>query len=376
MNTNSEATPVKPTPESFLVKLLQVLPALLAAIIGIVYAAGYLIEFSYINSLGIRGAGAESFKAKYIYVGLLCLQFPVSAMIIVLCFFGIARQMKLQQQPEKLDKVKAYTPSILLLLNLFFSFYILILFSRAGLFHEHFKLITLLFIIVLVGLVIARGAEVKVRSHLNKKPKVAKLLRIIGINNGHWDFVWSSVRWLIFLTSVGLTIYIFRSIWGLIYEMLYEGGFFHYTFILLIGLMLWRFERRGKDYAELGLCKPFFTIGICITITLMYLSVLLFAYRVYPFIPLSRGGGDFTNEKPVVLTFERKYVDAIPDDLHKGNINAIKSDPVYILYEDSSSFYVTKDMDTSSWRKSGPENKPKGIISIKKDSIVSVDYTP
>ena len=43
----------------------------------------------------------------------------------------------------------------------------------------------------------------------------------------------------------------------------------------------------------------------------MHLSTLAFAVRVYPFIPVNRGGGDYTTESPSVLTFDDGVVEVV-----------------------------------------------------------------
>lgn len=64
--------------------LVDKLPQWFAVLVGLVYGTGFLIAFCFANYIGIRGAVVEGLKAKYVHVGLLCLQGPLSVGIVLL----------------------------------------------------------------------------------------------------------------------------------------------------------------------------------------------------------------------------------------------------------------------------------------------------
>ena len=61
---------------------LKALPYCLAITAGLFYATGFLVEFTFFNSIGIKDAGSDVFKAKYIYVGILALILPLTASVV------------------------------------------------------------------------------------------------------------------------------------------------------------------------------------------------------------------------------------------------------------------------------------------------------
>ena len=56
------------------------------------YVAGFLIDYTFSNSFFIRDSSVEIFKAKYIYTGLLFLQFPLSILAVAYTFRKIEKK--------------------------------------------------------------------------------------------------------------------------------------------------------------------------------------------------------------------------------------------------------------------------------------------
>src|ERR1039457_2478997 len=107
----------------------QAIPYWFAATAGLVYATGFLVEFTFHNSMGLRMASTEIFKAKYIYVGLLCLQFPASVLALL---WGYHRF----KSKEKESGLPVYFSYFVLMAILLFVFYLMTTFARSGEFHE------------------------------------------------------------------------------------------------------------------------------------------------------------------------------------------------------------------------------------------------
>ena len=83
--TLNDANSPEPEPEKL---EWQTIPYWFAAIAGLIYATGFLVDYTFQNSLGIRSSVIDSFKGKYIYTGFLCLQFPATAVVML---FGFLR---------------------------------------------------------------------------------------------------------------------------------------------------------------------------------------------------------------------------------------------------------------------------------------------
>jgi hypothetical protein len=57
--------------------IIELLPQYIFAGTGVVYAAGFLIVLAFLDRFGIREAGSDFWKARYMHIGILCLAFPL-----------------------------------------------------------------------------------------------------------------------------------------------------------------------------------------------------------------------------------------------------------------------------------------------------------
>ena len=359
---------------------MRTLPYIFATIAGVIYGVGFLVEFTFLSSFGIQDTGAEAFKAKYIYVGLLCLQFPVSITVVTLGYIKVMRTLAKHHEQAKMDDLSAYKASLFMLLNLLFAFSLLISFARPGLYHERDGLILTMFALMIIGLSLARGIEEKVSYQRRTNRRIGRLMNILKLTDESCRRLWSTLRWILLGFSCVLTIIVFWSVgnipntWLIVGEMLTEGGWVHYALLFLAALMLFRIQKSAEKYANLNLKSTVSAIGFTIAGVLSYLSIMWFAYRVYPYIPAGRGGGDFTAEKPSIITFESKYIDSIPKAMRNEKPDEYRSKPVLILHESGSMVYATLQTDAAKWRMSGRINKPSVIYSIKKDAVVAIQF--
>jgi hypothetical protein len=350
---------------------LRFLPYWFAAIAGFIYATGFLIEFTFLNSLGVSEAGTDVFKAKYIYVGLLCLQLPISAGALILGFARMKRHAASTHTKADDKRLAAYKPSLISMLVLVSTFYLLIAFSRSGqgAFHDYQLAVGSLFAVVILGLVAARGAEDKL-DQLRKDRKWNSALKKLGLT----DRVWTRIRWLLAFVALALMIYIFWFLVPLLVEMFIAGGYFYIALIALIGVLFWRVDVQRKAYEEWGLYPTIIIMCICVCGALVYLSTLAFAVRIYPFIPVSRGGGDYTTELPSVLTFDPDFTPAIPTALVDSKAHSFQSMPVMILHDSTDILFVTQVSEENGpvqWRRTGRENKPQVIYAIRRAAVIT-----
>jgi hypothetical protein len=188
------------------------------------------------------------------------------------------------------------------------------------------------------------------------------------------DHVWNRVRWFLALVALGLMIYIFWHLFRLLGKMFVEGGYFYIALMGLVGLLFWRVDCLREKYRTLGLYTTLLLMCACVCGALMYLSTLAFAVRVYPFIPVTRGGGDYTTELPSVLTFDPDFMSAIPNDLVDWASGSPQSMPVMILHDSTDLLFVTRVSEANGpeqWRRPGRENKPDVIYSIKCSAVIT-----
>src|SRR5437879_3706134 len=103
-------------------KLIYLIPEWALTFVGLVYATGFLIIFTFLERYGLQEAGLEFFKVKYLHVGILFLLFPI---ISIIPFIAICQLRRLQKDTP----FPMYLPSIVIVLNTLLIFYILVAFA-------------------------------------------------------------------------------------------------------------------------------------------------------------------------------------------------------------------------------------------------------
>jgi hypothetical protein len=345
-----------------------------AALAGIIYATGFLIEFTFLQSMGIQDP-VEGFKAKYIYIGLLCLQFPTSVCLLVVAYRRIKRQ--------DLEKESGpHFSTVCLISILLLNFYLLTTFSRPGIWHQRWPQITAVFTLVLFALVV-RSLEEWANTLKEKWRKRLKMIEGWG----------ARMRWRFVLIACALTIWIFWTTWPLLFNMIVEAGFLYIGLVLTIGVLVARTDSHAAQAKNRGVLGPGLLYALVITATFAYLSTIVFAYRLYPYIPAERGGGDYSTEAPSILTFDARFSDSLPPQIVDSTQTDLQSKPVIILHETETTLFLTVPHSTDpsaphapdpndqekaiqaeleSWRKIGPENKPTPVFAISRTCVVGI----
>ena len=132
---------------------------------------------------------------------------------------------------------------------------------------------------------------------------------------------------------------------------------------------------------------------------MIYLSVIVFSYRVYPYIPVAKGGGDYSRgERIAILHFDphaatnsippfvieppplKEFV-GVDDALARTEL---QSKHIIVIAETSDRLYfvVPKFPDDQEkladelarWRLPGQDNKPKHIFCVKRELISFITY--
>jgi hypothetical protein len=350
----------------------RTVPYYFAAIAGLVYAVGFLVEFTFMNSLGVKDSMTEPFKAKHIYIGCLCLQFPVSVMVIVLLVAKLKRTVAKKGSEEEKKTLSAYLPGTLLLLTLLFAFYLLIGFARPYTFSDHRDAIAFFFGIAVLGIFSIAELERKVNE--SGKVRTMETLREWGITSN----VWLKARWALWAISLVLLVYIFFDLWGLLWEMFKNAGYLYFGVLALAGVWIWRVDARSEDLKATRpeMLMPMAIICVTVVAALMYLAVLFFSARVYCYIPAFKGGGDFTTESPTLFRFDERFTNSISPDILDVRMPCV-SKPLMVLQQSGTAFFVTTTSSTNNpttWRKLGREFKPRTIYSIRRDAVVETSY--
>jgi hypothetical protein len=159
--------------------------------------------------------------------------------------------------------------------------------------------------------------------------------------------------------------------------------FFYYFYCVIAVAFLWkeiksiRIRYAGQTrYSAWGL-------RICILTALYYMSVLAFAYGVYPNIPAAKGGGNFEDTANVRLYLRSDAQSAVPTNICE-NITTIRSNLVIrtiqfkIIHASDSTVYLADPNDPRSgggvmmWSK---WHTPR-VFAIQKDMIITIEHLP
>jgi hypothetical protein len=159
-------------------------------------------------------------------------------------------------------------------------------------------------------------------------------------------------------------------------EMLEEGGYLYFCLLGMVGYLAWRLDvsssRRRATSPET--IAPAAMMSVTLIVALSYLAITFFAGRVYCYIPVFKGGGDYTTESTATFQFDTRSTNSLPPNLLA---NGCQSKPVFIIQQNSSDFFLAITNGTNNpitWRHLGRSNKPNDIFVIKRDAVVSYEF--
>ncbi len=351
--------------------LLDKAPEWFLATAGLIYATGFLVVFTFFARLGIREAGTEFFKVKYVHVGILCLIIPTLTALSTFALSYMSRMDSEKKHDGQAGEIHIYLPSVVLTLNLIATFYIYVMFSPPGYFRTRGHLIPLIFGITLLGL--AAVQQLTRKSFVVFVGRRADRIKEISATP---EAIGSVLRWILcILVVVFLDRYSFRGLGHDLWEMFTgnntfrNGGYVFLIFVFLMLFLYWRISRRSRMLSDHRLKIALWASGLSLMFATLYICILTFSYSVYSYIPAERGGGSYVESAEVVLTFQGNP-DVLPVNLLES---ASKSKPLLIIEETNASIYVADPNDAggpAEWRRGGRPN----VIGIRREVVNSVEY--
>lgn len=336
-------------------------------IVGVLYATGFLTAFTFLQRFGVREAGTEFLKLKYIYVGILYFLFPATIMLPLGALWSLRRQSKRHTRDitswkagkksgapigrgrSALAPVPVSFATVLLLLNMALVFYVLICFAPVTLINDRPWVVAAVSVPTIIGVLLFRFFEAKrLRWRLSRAGILRRPLRwILRISRQQrrrfrsreltkkWRVViwWRRIgggRTVLFLAMLALVDYpAVRPIWGDLKLMFWGdsqtvlwtydgfrvtppiGGFNYYLFVFLYCLVGQRVRKRIRQYDGEDRAR-YLVAGGGIWVSLFIISVLVFALRVYPFIPALKGGGDYRKTAASLVLKQEAGVEFVP----------------------------------------------------------------
>lgn len=330
------------------------IPQWFVPIVGFVYATGYLIIFRFFNRFGLRDTSGDLFKAKYIYVGLMYLVFA-GMPITLICILALARQLKHDKKVTGQSGGSGpLTPTLILFLNLVLLFAVLVIFAPTGFVRTRPHLFPIICLVTFLG-------------------PVMQLLAANTLKDGPYQNLANWVAWILGLaTVISLDWYSLYGLLGFLYEV-FLGGAYSLIFACMIGYLIWRtYERTANRHRREQVLLML--LALCTIVPLYFLSVLSFAARIYPYIPVRNGGGDYSSERPIILCVDEAGKSALPEEVFEGSSKEHLCTRDLMLIEETTTSIFVADPDAAGGPAQWRTGKGPRVIEIRRDKIVSMVY--
>lgn len=293
--------------------------------IGLAYLCGFIVVYTFENKLGIHDTNSEIIRIRYIHTGLLCLAFPIFVVIPIAAHIWMyRRQRPILEYYERLKKEGlfvgrsrlAYTVQLCCVCLCLFFF---VLFEPYGKVHSQ-----LVWIVVLLFLAVV---------------PVVGFRKYLGFSA---DSERPRLRILLALASV---IVLVGALWGTIGYLLpiFFKGLSYWLFTAALTLYLVGSVSQKPLYWFVGQKEGVQIARWAVVFTLFMMSVLAFAYRVYPLIPADKGGGNFRFSRDVQICMLAGEKVATEISVKREDLTCTV--PVKVLDITDSTLYVARKDD-------------------------------
>ncbi|MCY2995409.1 MAG: hypothetical protein NTY19_47225 [Planctomycetota bacterium] len=349
--TTQATDPIPPKP------LLEVLPQWIVAATAVIYATGFLVVLAFLDRFGIREAGTDFWKARYIHIGILCLAFPLILngtilSLVHLVFHGKFNRSTMWQR---------LLPIGLLVINLELVCFILIMVTNrvpggtsiAGLTPLQWILAA-----TLLGVPCLLLIERIIEKVLGRIPKddseLSPVTQSLAVNG----------RWVLTLVVACLDVWYFVDFKNTVSGVQPALALTYVGLCILLGVMISTvtiYERRQPDESRR---KAITILAAGIIGPFLYLVVLAFSYGVFQNIPATRGGGDYTMSPKVVLTLRSVPTMSVIDARYFDKASPTVTIPLILIEETAWALYLADPQDA------GGPSEWKGIGGAKPEILV------
>jgi cytochrome bd-type quinol oxidase subunit 2 len=109
-------------------ELARTVPYWFLATVGFIYASGFVVVTTFLETYGLRDIGTDFWKARYIHVGVLCAVFPLVLVITAGLLIHLVRSRQ-RTNPRPFTALRLANV-LILFLTVEISFYFYVMFSR------------------------------------------------------------------------------------------------------------------------------------------------------------------------------------------------------------------------------------------------------
>jgi len=189
-----------------------------------------------------------------------------------------------------------------------------------------------------------------------------------------WEAIEDGGDWFLqcswpFSSAYGILLLLFDvvTLKGLPWSKLLGGGYVVIVIACLIGGMAYGLLFRPET-GEPHPAQHLF--GWWVVVLLYTFGALVFAIRLYPMIPSTRGGGDFHFSPEVILRLHGNSQALPPSMIEAKGADAAQSKRVVIVYETPDSVMVMS-RDALANLTQGIRS---GVVEIRKQELASIEY--
>ena len=370
--------------------------------IGLLYAAGFLTTFTFLERFDLREMGTDVFRLKYIYVGILFFLFPITiaipfvALVVLKKCAMRAKKERSSNGKSPAPRLRIPFPSVLAILNMLLMFYIVALFAPPGWVRERREApMFALILVTLIGAPALRQLEDYWPSKFSYRRYPRGLRRLCGKAQWSeralfklnqlvarlvgWLRKYSRIlRWSLLMALLLLDRLLLHGLWADLYRMFLPptNGLYYYVLILFCLFVVQRVYTRLSQHRASAIRVPFLLLAAGIIASLFFFSILSFATRVYPYVSVSKGGGDYRHSTPVVVHFTNTSKELIPSEIVDPSEPGIVSIPLTLIEQTSSTLYVAIFERQRDWR---TFEKLPDIYAIQMVNVTAIlhvrDYT-
>jgi hypothetical protein len=323
-------------------------PAWFGAIFATTYLSGFLIDYFYFSSKGIIDTGSEILKLHYVHIGS---EFLIgTALIVGPVFYMLFVREQLNKQSTRSTPFSRVNLVLIATAFLYWwSLYIAAVFAPPHYFNrdEHWWRYLALVVIALSFVAYILGA----RRLLRDDPQYEAKRMAIG------------ATLLIAISCLAAVVF-----WGLVEKVLtmLPGVIFYLGFCIGLAAVIARTYEMLSASEHWNLrTMTFFALSSCTFMVLLFLTLLSYTYSVYPYIPYTKGGADFSDAHRVSVVTDKEV---LPTNT--------KLDDVIIIYSTSNSIFFAKPEkgnDACDWRRASANF---GFVQVRREQVKSITLGP
>jgi len=346
--------------------IFELLPQYVALSAGIIYAAGFLVVLAFLDRFGLREAGADFWKLRYMHIGILCLALPLILNGTILSLVYLILHGKF----DRAVMWQRLIPIGMLLINLEIVGFFMIMFTSQGANSASISgLSPLLWIIgiTLVGvpalLVIERIIERvagRVPTNVGELSSASEAYTVI-------------TRWLLVVAIAGLDVWFIIDLQSTLTKIQPALALTYVAFSILLGVLISTASVYQQRQTNEGRKRAVSVLSFSIIGPLLYLVVLAFSYGVYQNIPSTRGGGDYTESPYIIVVFKSAQQVAADQAEYfvRGSQNT--TIPLVLIEENSWALYLANSADAggpAEWKQIG--GRKPSIFIVSKTEVSTI----